>query len=300
MSRSLNQPKPLDWRTLLLEAIQQRDASRAIVLAQRCVHRQGMATLERLLDQAAAAEGQDGEARTWLLHLLSQGVPPSEAPPSPPEPLSPSPHPLAMESQPSQLPDTEAPSTDQVDPDPRSIQTAPPASASGPVAASVAAPLSPSAPDPAFATAALDQAFAPLEIAFPPLPQIDRRESLGPAPAKLDPVPPPSFSVSEAKESRSSLVAAPLEEKGEVRAEALQGPEPVSDDPRPLLDDLEAGAAAAPVPSFHVDSPIAREPVSLTSSLLPDPAAEAPPPGRNVLESWRAWLPGAFRSRKRS
>jgi len=247
---------------LLLDAIQQRDAPRAVVLAQRCVHRHGMSTLETLLVRADAdaAAAKDGEARSWLFHLLKQGLPGEVSLPSAadleegcnPPPASPLKRPASLNLDQAEIPFPPSPGLKQAPegesafaPDPGPTTPVDPAPAKPvdpaedcPEARSpseeatldleplsgveapepvqqdeVASPFS--APSPAAfaiepspfastasaregslvgasASAALDQAFAPLEIAFPPLPTPTRSEAT-PPPAKPSPPLPPPF-----------------------------------------------------------------------------------------------------------
>lgn len=76
-----------DWQEALVEAIQQRDSSRAMQLAERCVHRYGMHTLETVIDRAEGLGGDVEHVRSWLLPLLAQPavapLPPSLPSPSP-------------------------------------------------------------------------------------------------------------------------------------------------------------------------------------------------------------------------
>lgn len=84
MSSPVSQPSPTDWQVLLLEAIQRRDASQAVLLAQRYVHRYGMKALDSLLEMASGEHGQDGDARDWLLPLLTHPSPQRDTLPIPP------------------------------------------------------------------------------------------------------------------------------------------------------------------------------------------------------------------------
>jgi len=79
-----------DWQEALVEAIQHRDAPRAIQLAERCVHRYGMPTLDEVMKRAEGLGEDSGAVRSWLLPLLSH---PAVAPPAPslPSPLPPAP-----------------------------------------------------------------------------------------------------------------------------------------------------------------------------------------------------------------
>ncbi len=378
MSRSLSQPNPPDWQSLLLEAIQQRHASSALALSQRCVHRHGMTTLEALLERADAAGGQSGEARSWLFQLLKQGSTGATSLPSatkPSEGGTPLPasslstpaleQPELLDSQHAEIPS--APSTDRdqvedlpspsaLDPDPATAATLTPvtvatltparaatltpATVAGPVEESPASdegtldgeppfqvedpapaqhdgvarefpPPSPAAfaPEPArrvsqasaregtsressFASVspALDQAFAPLEIAFPPLPS-----PLAPTPSTAPAVVPAPSAPPEAGDPEASV------------GPPAPAPSPTADptiertpDQQPLLEDFPAGAAA-PVPSFHVDSPPEKESLDRRKRRQPDRPGDrqAPPGASKALDAWRSWLPGPFRSRSR-
>jgi len=416
VSRSLSQPSPHDWPSLLLEAIQQRDAPLAVVLAQRCVHRHGIAILETTLERADAAAGQEGEARAWLFLVLKQGSPaaaflstaahptaggrplpspvleppasveePRFEPPSQPERVAesvgaaePELEPAAAaaaesqtapESEPPVAPEPASPlaeakltsaeaTLDQEPPghglsdqgfsdlghlalqrphgeslafelpsdvevaavgshdvspsespspslEPLALQTSLPARESPPRERTVVS---------ASASAALDQAFAPLEIAFPPLPTREHSGASLPAAESAPPVPPPLVAPFRAPlEACAPLEAsAPAEPSG---PSAAGGPAIPQDSGDPagaesvarvslgqvharVLADVPTGTAA-PVPTFRVDPPADRE--SLDSRRRPQPDAPGDRPGRasKALEAWRAWLPGPFRSRPR-
>jgi len=91
---------------------------------------------------------------------------------------------------------------------------------------------------------------------------------------------------------------------GEPAAPVVSAPPaaglPTSEDPAQRLDAFST-AVAAPVPSFHVDA--LEGWASVESRQRPEPqipADEAAPAARaKSLQRWRAWLPGAFRSRSR-
>lgn len=198
-----------DWQDALVEAIQDRDAARAIQLAERCVHRYGMHTLESVMERAEGLGEGPGAVRSWLLPLLSQ---PAVAPPSPP-PLS-SPSPL------------------------------PPASVG------------------------LDEAFAPLEVAFPPLPSPleDLRSNNRPPQALPDP---PSLSGTGFDE--------------------------------PFLSDVMEERAAAPVPTFEAEGPsTGSSPPSRRSRTDTPRDRHSPAPISPALEPWLVWLPGAVDAMRRS
>ncbi len=236
---------------LLLQAVAERDVERAVLLAQRCVHRYGMSTLESLFCPANGSHEGDAEGLAWLLPLLKQ--PASASDPTAPEQKALFPdQPLTMFG-----------------------------SDEGPKEGT---PVSPST---------LDEVFAPLEIAFPPLPSI-----AGELPSAEEPVisGPVSFSLS---------------------VEALDAPEPppeVSPIPLPPEDiplspeDIAPSAEepmgyeegeAAPVPAFHseasadISSPPrrvrgperARAPEQRRGSFPPPPISEA-------LKPWLSWLHG--------
>ena len=413
MSSSLRQPTPLDWQSLLLEAIQHRDATRAVPLAQRCVHRHGMAALEALLERADAVSGQEGEARSWLLAQLRQeraepdahsvdvdppegvntpSLPTAEPPAFSVDPIkaderveselsAPQPRELeavsAAVSAPASAADSTrepafvresaladeapllveeaalagdaalAPETDSadeaspllqlalIDEAPFSVEVAPAAVAASadesfaaveeapaekgafadetfPVVESVsvqgaavsvdpslahgAAQVRPPAPVSASASAALDLAFAPLEIAFPPLPPpaLDQREASEPpaAHAPGEESSPPLFTdLRELSPPEGGL--------DPVHSTAFDGESVPPMEREPLLDPFEAGTAA-PVPRFQVDVPPEREPRPSRKKRQTDEPADAPAPVTKALDGWRAWLPGAFRSRNRS
>jgi hypothetical protein len=83
-----------DWQEALVEAIQERDVPRAIQLAERCVHRYGMDTLETLMERAGGGGANPDAVRSWLLPLLAQ---PAVASPSLPVPSPLSPAPVALD-----------------------------------------------------------------------------------------------------------------------------------------------------------------------------------------------------------
>ena len=313
-----------------------------------------MSTLETLLVRADAAAAQDGEARSWLFHLLKQGPPgeasspsadslPSVADPKEgvsslpafplgrpafldleqaeiPFPPSADPTPATLVDQTKDSPDDSPPSEEgMLDLEPRSRVEAPALVQHDEVARESSSP-SPVvfAPEPpalastapfreesfasASASAALDQAFAPLEIAFPPLPTRNRSEAT-PPPAK--PTPPLTPSLATPAFTVPSAVITPSARRDAGDAEASVAPAPapafeLEQDPEPLFDDFPAGAAA-PVPTFHVDAPPERESFDRLKRRQPDVPEDrqAPPRATKALDAWRAWLPGPFRSRSR-
>ena len=197
-----------DWQQALVEAIQQRDAPRAIQLAERCVHRYGMHTLESVMDRAEELGGDAEAVRSWLLPLLAQPAV-AQLPPSLP---SPSPLPLA------------------------------------PVG--------------------LDEAFAPLEVAFPPL-----------TTSLEDPLP------------NDGLIH-PLPDSPSL-------PGTTSDEPFP--GEAMEERAAAPVPNFEVEGLSSGSILPLRRSRNDDRRGHvSPAPISPALEPWLVWLPGAVKSRPRS
>jgi hypothetical protein len=393
---------------VLLEAIQHRDAPRAVPLAQRCVHRHGMAALEALLERADAVSGQEGAARSWLLAQLKQEraepVPPS-FPAAPPEsvsaPILPtaeppastidpieaddrietelrSPHPRELEAvsavvaapasaadstrqpafvQESALAD-EAPllvpgaalagddalarETDSVDEASAHLQLAlideapfpaqvAPAAVAAPADESFAAgeeapaekvafaeetfsvaesvsvqgaavSVDPSlahgaaAPVSASVSAALDLAFAPLEIAFPPLPPpaLEQREASEPPAA-----PTPEQEGSSPFFTDIRELSPPEGGLDPANSTSSDGEIILPVECERLPDPFEAGTAA-PIPRFQVDDPPEREFRPSRKKRQPDEPKDSPAPVAKALEAWRAWLPGAFRSRNRS
>ncbi|MEB3335532.1 MAG: hypothetical protein VKP70_11180 [Cyanobacteriota bacterium] len=324
MSRSLPQPPAPDWSTLLLDALQRRDAARAVVLAQRCVHRQGMATLDALLERADGSAGQEGEARAWLSLLLKEGSPSSQGSPSSkgsPRVESPGTldSPVSVGAAPAYAPPQAPPHSPEAPPHP---PEGPPPLESLPSQAKTP----PAGPPPP--TQALDQAFAPLEIAFPPLPNLDapsERErgqdelatpdsfpdhaSRLPAGDSAEPAAGQGWQVHReraenddrmAPDRNDSVVDTVAFDDGPVDDRGLED-DGLDVEPPALARDGDLAPAAAPVPTFDV-APVAKPP-RFTSSRVETPAerpqeADAPPASKS-LESWRAWLPGAFRPRRR-
>ncbi|MEB3260711.1 MAG: hypothetical protein VKP63_08810 [Cyanobacteriota bacterium] len=205
MARTSRQPPSSDWQSVLLEAIQQREASKAVTLAQRCVHRRGMATLLTLLDHADAAgeadAGSQGGAKAWLLLLLKDAEQAPQAITAPP----PRPAEQPRDRDPVRAGPKSPGVPPSVPPPAVALEAALPADPLPPLpippASPVVEPVTPSIPLPRLdspanppsarttTSAALDQAFAPLEIAFPPLPSPERDQE--PAPPRQSPPPPP-------------------------------------------------------------------------------------------------------------
>ncbi len=338
MSRSLRQPTSQDWSSLLLDAIQKRDAPRALVVALRCVHRQGMGALDSVLDRADAASGEGSDARSWLLPLLKQGTPavsplptPSEQPTSPLL-STPSPAPSdAVAVSPTaplteQIPKAESPLPESDSPHSSSVTFT--SDTAWPSAPFYAPPALARASDPppsvkeeeprgAAVSAALDQAFAPLEIAFPPLPTPERMAAPSLAASTPSSPAPPSFPApfqgpSVRHEPSKTREPAEIGEPSEIRApsapflasdrednvDAVGGVDPSSAHEH-LLDDCPKGHAA-PVPTFQVEASddSASRPSRKPRRSEPEAADEKGPAPR-TLDTWRAWLPGPFRSRSR-
>ncbi len=309
-----------------------------------------MATLHTLLDRADAAAGTPGEARAWLLLLLKhaetrpQALPPDHPRP-PQEAREPAPSAATFPS-PAALTSQEEFSAPVKSPPPVNssvpVESSAPENSSAPEQSPApgASSLSPRSTPPspselplerASSSEALDQAFAPLEIAFPPLPSPERPETRAPSPEPA-PAPPPldatrafrgSFGLptsADPSPSSTPVVAnadappdgASVGQEASNRAPAGQ---PASSAPRAAelssseesfhaLDPLDhfPTAVAAPVPTFHGDALESR-----SSSETPKrPQAQTPeepsaPTARaKSLQAWRAWLPGAFRPRPRA
>jgi hypothetical protein len=335
------QTTPVDWQAPLLEAIHQRDVQKARFLAQRSVHRHGMQALETLLDRANVAKGSDGDDRTWLLLLLRQDQPepaalqPESAASQPePAPSQPEPAPAISAAAAEQSgqeresallewgpePVRELDSGSMLEADPISAHLTQPDGGQNPVQPdegsadctipSFAEPF-PSSPSPTSPTASsvLDQAFAPLEIAFPPLPSADRKNSVtapaitaAPSRPSLGDGDPIAFNALEEEDNKKK------EEEGGGPSEALafsqfstapseRGPE--LDHPS-LIDDFAPNGVAAPVPNFQVEGSSTAEPLSRPPSPHLESTTEVAPSASPTLAGWRAWLPGAFRTRQRS
>jgi hypothetical protein len=222
---------PSDWRAELLDAVQQRDAPRATMLAQRCVHRYGIGVLESLLESVSPSEGEDSDARAWLLSLLQ------------PPPLQP---------------------------------TTPPPSPAPSIAAGVN----------------LDEAFAPLEIAFPPLPtavedpppRLDDLQSAQLESEHLQADPPPLVSLAGTDELVSLQPDAPPDEWRPESLSALQAsPEP---------------SEAAPIPRFDGDGVSEQRSFALPKGRRQGKRAfSRPAPISPALEPWISWLHDGTSSR---
>ncbi|MFN5465148.1 MAG: hypothetical protein ACK40D_03135 [Cyanobacteriota bacterium] len=263
MSSPVSQPSLPDWQALLLEAIQQRDAPQAILLAQRYVHRYGMKALDTLLEKVKGESGQDGDARDWLLPLLIHPFPQQEPLPMPGE---------TAEADCSHL---EFPAT-QASTHPLPVEELQP----------------PSRP-----AISLDEVFAPLEIAFPPLPEagLEPEQVLAhqePLAVAVSPGGPLAHGGSD-QEPDQAIVQANLGED--------QDPAEPVDDPSPL-DSLEV-AVAAPVPAFQLEEPTPRQPPAHRarhSESSERRASRRPAPISPALAPWLAWLNDAGRSLPRS
>jgi hypothetical protein len=228
----VTESSPSDWRADLLEAVQQRDVPVATMLAQRCVHRYGIGVLESLLESVSPPEGDDSDARAWLLSLLLQ-----------PPPL-----------QPSTPPPTPAPS----------------------VAAEVN----------------LDEAFAPLEIAFPPLPtavedptpRLDELQTAQLESEHPQTDPPPLVSLAGTEELLSLLHDDPPDEWRSESVSALQvSPEP---------------SDAAPIPRFDGDGVSEQRSFALPKERRHGKRAfSRPAPISPDLEPWVSWLHDGTSSR---
>jgi hypothetical protein len=319
----------VDWQATLLSAIQHRDAGQARVLAQRCVHRHGMQALETLLDRLTLGPGPDEEARRWLFLLLredgsesaiAQAEPQmglASGMPEHPEPgHDPFPKP-ALQSERASRPEPAPPereampsSSPRSDPDGRPLAiNATNGSAVSP------APLS-GEPSPSRPSACndLDQAFAPLEIAFPPLPSQDwPEETSRPLSSPKGRHPLPEF---EAPMFKSSQDVAGVgiflaREEGPMDTPAATDFDPEdqlgwgADSDFPLdssslnEDEVASHAVAAPMPNFQVESPRVGDPHPLHEVQQPQPSSQERLSTSPSLAAWRAWLPGAFRQRQR-
>jgi len=286
------QPSTPDWRDLLLTAIQQRDASRALPLAQRCVHRYGMHTLETLMEQASGGDGPEGDPRSWLLPLLSKSSPsaaPAQPLAVPAPPVEQARLPVEPAQPPVEAPLPETPAKEIVPP-PRSR--------------------------------ALDEAFAPLEIAFAPLPSpLPRDRTVGlpqEPPTALVASPLEEWAGFRVQDGDGAIPRDPAPIPQEFRPEEPPGPpesfasEPDSSEPdasTPFLSDpfavegfredsLEEGAAA-PVPTFLGEEPLAQHAPSPKPRSSGRREKRSPAPISRAMEPWLVWLPGVFRSRPR-
>ncbi len=217
----LTESEPSDWRADLLDAVQQRDAPRAIILAQRCVHRYGIDVLESLLESVSSPEGDGSDARVWLLPLLLQPT-----------------------------------------------------------------PLQPSIPPPSIAAEAnLDAAFAPLEIAFPPLPSVveDPIQKLGEVQSSqlesehLQTVPPPFVSLAGTQ---------PDDPPDEWRSESMSALQ-ASPEPSEAADP----SIAAPIPRFEGDGVSDQRSFALPKERRQAKRAfSRPAPISPALQPWISWL----------
>lgn len=207
------------------------------MLAQRCVHRYGIDVLESLLESVSPPEGDDSEARAWLVPLLLQ-PPPFQA-------------------------------------------TTPPPSAAPSIAAEVN----------------LDEVFAPLEIAFPPLTSVvgDPTPNLGELQSaqlesehlQVDPSPLVSFAGSE-----EPLSLQPDEWRSES-VSALQ----TSPEPSEAADPSEA----APIPRFEGDGASDQRSFALPKERRQGKRAfSRPAPVSPALERWISWLHDGTSSRRGS
>jgi hypothetical protein len=303
-----------------------------------------MGALDSVLDRADAATGQHGEARSWLLPLLKQGAPAlATSSAFPPEPLAlvpPTPLvtstldlvPEAETEEPAIAAQADEPSVPEASPQEPALPPAPLDIAGDtpwPSVPPAASPIREHAPFErlkesvkATASADLDQAFAPLEIAFPPLPPSERTQADAPAVPPPSSVPLPFFSSLRAPSAREQPFApdepsgssgcSEIQDPSKLRATETRDPQPIAPaaagdreaspeaasgvDPAPaqelLPEDFLTGHAA-PVPTFQVEA-------FETSVSRPSEAPEEEkPPAPRTLDAWRAWLPGRFRSRSR-
>jgi hypothetical protein len=264
VSSPVSQPAPTDWQALLHEAIQRRDASQAVLLAQRYVHRYGMKALDSLLETARGEHGQDGNARDWLSPLLTHPSPQRDTLPIPAATAD-------ADSSARQSPATQA-------------------SRSTP---SVEKPQPPSPP-----AISLDEVFAPLEIAFPPLPEAGfEAEQVLVHQEPLQRAVSPGGDAAEAggdQEPDQAMVQVTLGEDQDLA-------EPPPDDPSPL-ESLEV-AVAAPVPAFQLEASTQRQPSAHRARHFEGSekrGSRRPAPISPALAPWLAWLNDAGRSLPRS
>jgi hypothetical protein len=301
-------PRP-DDRLVLLEAIQRRDAPQARRLAERWVHRRGLASLEAFERQWLAAEAGP-ESRRWFGDLLQRSFEPFPAVAEPPsagvaalsagaEALGPEIRledlELALAAPPSPLPSVEEAFAALA------AEFAPTAPAAPTASAPSAAWLEPeSAPSPAelerIARSGLDQVDP--SLLPPPLPTL----SFAIAPAVAEPTlaatldgPPQGVAAAE----QAPVVARPW--FGRVRGllrtcveEAIGGlsqaasPE-VPPSPAALPEDSEAAPVDAEAASEAATEPLAPwpafHPTASILAALPDPPAPAPAPAPT------RWLP---------
>lgn len=300
-----------------------------------------MQALETLLDRANRAADSDGEDRAWLLLLLRQDQPePATPQPEPATGLAAATSEqqdqelerdqdqeigreldqrLALDQEqkpgleggPEPVREPDAGSTLQFEP----MSTRLPQPDDRPMPfqsreASVVSTILPPAESPPSrpsASSALDQAFAPLEIAFPPLPSLDRKESVAAHPMPAVPT------VQWAREEHPTSSDKVEDEGGESEADfaipntATTGiptaaPEPeLKLEPPSLIDNYTSHAVAAPVPKFQVEGSGAGEPPPRHNKPQPESSLEVDKSAASPsLAAWRAWLPGAFRTRQRS
>lgn len=279
-----------------------------------------MATLDTLLQRADETGGQAGEARAWLFLQLKEPIPTREAVPAtapsagtvPPleSAMASEAPPLDSQDVGDQAPFEELNTPAESSPAESSPAPSPPAPEPSQASTLASAP----APRSATATAALDQAFAPLEIAFPPLPSPDppQEGDRGPrAPAPVTPfavastIPPakvPSEPPAAQTWAAPDDLDAPAETVAVVDPDDRVDPEVSFDtDQLGLSYNVDLAPAAAPVPTFDGSTAGERAPFASRRERKAEVSPESePPPASKSLESWRAWLPGAFRSRRRS
>lgn len=280
-----SRPSLPDWQQTLLEAIQQRDAPKAILLAQRCVHRFGMSTLEAVLERADSpdgptVDGQPEDARSWLIPLL---IPSSSVPDPPPPAVQAAP---AAEALPSNTSDQ------TVDGHPQVAYPAP----GGSVEQETAPP-----------PATLDEAFAPLEIAFPPLPSAG---AVSPKPSDHPPPAPPALTFPRALHSSLAIDGHSEEVSGlelqsherlveDYKAWTVLESEPedfaLPDSGFPFEEAFEEGEAA-PVPAFQSGLPTGGPPPTRRARPSERKGTIPPAPISPALERWLAWLPGPSHS----
>jgi hypothetical protein len=301
-----------------------------------------MQALETLLDRANVAKGSAGDDRTWLRLLLRQDQP--EPAPSQPEPapaisaataeqsgqeresalLEWGPEPV-RELDSGSMPEADPISTHLTQPDGGQNPVQPDEGSADCTIPSFAEP-SPSSPSPPSPTASsvLDQAFAPLEIAFPPLPSADRKNNVtvpaitaAPSRPSLGDGDPIAFNALEEEDKKkkeeegggpseglafSQISTAPFAPIHRASADPATAPSergPERDHPS-LMDDFAPNGVAAPVPNFQVEGSPTAEPLSHPPNPHLESTTEVAPSASPTLAAWRAWLPGAFRTRQRS
>jgi hypothetical protein len=281
-----------------------------------------MQALETVIERASLATGDSGDVRDWLLVLLQKEQPVPTTTPLEPATLPPPP-PVTDQGEgrrtdpvpaPEAVPEPDRPAAEAVPhvkpemgPIPQPLanpgaQPSPPRSREQ-SADSMAAPGS--SPTPASSSADLDQAFAPLEIAFPPLPSVEHHH---------DAV--PTQPMAEAPIGRTANQTHPMAHDdladGQVGGDGFTSPdEPLPDGPtltpnperklqQAFLADFEPHDLAAPEPKFHVEGTSAGDPPPLPRPRQPGASMEVEASAAPTLAAWRAWLPGAFRTRRRS